>query len=59
MEFDSLNGGNDDELTSAGLVEISKIFAMQDDFLSTGQHHLMELNSGQAGWCRGADQVSL
>ena len=34
MEFDSYDGGDDYELTSVGLVEISKIFAMQIIFFS-------------------------
>ena len=32
MEFGFFDGGDDGELTSVGLVEISKIFMMQGDF---------------------------
>ena len=34
--------GDDGELNSIGFAEISKIFAMQDDFLYVEQHHLVE-----------------
>ena len=36
MEFDLFDGGDDVEHNGIGLVEISKIFVMQDDFFSQG-----------------------
>ena len=49
MKFDSLDGGEDDEHSGVGFVQVSKIFVMQGDVFWMSHNHLTQSTVIQ--WC--------